>query len=326
MSNKIVCLRNERRLNDMCDDLIYYILKFCGGRSIKELMKTNKWFLGVVCKTQTHRFEFCNKMNVFARGVVLNSVVINSNILKEAKELTFIKHFNSPLNNLISYTNITHLTFGECFNYCVCPLKYLVNLKYLELGNTFNTNEGLNSLANLETLILGDSFNCDIDTFKLYNLRVLEIGHSFNKPIHNLLSKCIYLETLTLGNSFNYPLVENNNLSILILGNLFNYPIPNLPNLKLLSVGNHFNQPFTNSYPLLTNISFGDEFNCSLEFLAHSPKLQSLKLGRNFNHHLGLSPLNNLPRLHNLYVSHSFDFSLLSILNKYPQILKVYFT
>lgn len=69
------------------------------------------------------------------------------------RKIYFGKKFNHSVDFIKSNRNLTHLTFGDIFNY---PLVFLPKLIYLELGENYN-HSFLEFTPNIETLIFNDN-------------------------------------------------------------------------------------------------------------------------------------------------------------------------
>ena len=120
---------------------------------------------------------------------------------------------------LFLFDNLTHLTFGFCFNQ---PIILTNNLTHLTLGNIFNQQ------------------------IELLNIKYLNISCNTMHLIENLPNS---LKELILNNNFDLPLNDlPNQLKIMkILNNSYNKDLNNLPNsIEIIELNQNYNRPFIN--------------------------------------------------------------------------------
>jgi hypothetical protein len=188
---------------------------------------------------------------------------------------------------------------------------FVENLKYLVLGNYFNSEIIFKSvLDKLTHLTLGKSFDQQLDLDFLPNLEWLKIGDNFNSKIKNLPKKLIFL---FLGNHYNQELdlKDNLNLKFLELGDNFNKNIRLNNNILFVKFGDKFNKYIalhdivSDEIVLpesLVHIEFGDSFNKKIKL---NKNLTHLILGNNFNQYLEISE-----NLEYLMVGNAFNHKL----------------
>jgi hypothetical protein len=144
--------------------------------------------------------------------------------------------------------------------------------------------------VNLTNLIIGSGHNKSLGQYHFNSLTHLSLGHDFDQII-NTGDIPSTLTHLNLGNSFNGSIDFCNaqNLQSLILGNKFNQPITStFPSLTFLQFGNDFNQLFApQQIPNVTHLYFGNKFNQSIMM---PNKVIHLAFGDGFNKYFNRIP------------------------------------
>ena len=273
----------------MIKEIKIYMTAFSTDIEAINYLKTNKVNYAIINLYKLKSmYSLSNYLN-YPIKAILTSVLyddrLSNNILNiptSARNLTFTKNFNQPIDNLPNF--ITNLTLGTIFDQTINKLPK--SLTSLTLGHDFD--QPIEKLPeSLINLTLGEDFNQPIDKLP-QSLTSLTVGDYFNQPI-DLLPKS--LTFLTLGHGFNQPIDKlPNSLTSLTLGNDFIQPINQLPqSLINLTLGAFFNQPIDQLPEFLTHLELGDDFDQLVDHLPQS--LTNLTLGDNFN-----QPIDQLPK------------------------------
>ncbi len=154
-------------------------------------------------------------------------------------------------------------------------------------------------------MIRRNLFNIPIDNSikQLNELTHLTLGYSYDQPIINFPSS---LTHLTLGYKFNQKVkFFPKSLIYLSFGNSFNNSVNSLgKSLTFLIFDNNFNRPTDWLPNNLTHLIFGNSFNQSTEWFPKN--LTHLVFGNSFNY-----PIDNLSsKLIYIRLGHSFNYSI----------------
>lgn len=208
--------------------------------------------------------------------------------LKITTNKTMIYILNPEFQSLEPYYNImfdkTHIRIGNKYN---CPIILFPNVIYISFGLYFNKSlELLNKT--LQIIEMGDHFNKIIGSCQdplPAKMKYLTVGCSYNKPL--ILSKNMvllyfgklfnhsieltkHMEQFKTGNQFNKPLKLSKKMRVVVVGSIFNKPIILPKFLQHLSLGIKFNNPIIlNTRIMYLEIDAGYMYNCVVEHLSH---------------------------------------------------------
>ena len=220
------------------------------------------------------------------------------------QQLSLCEDFNKKLP---IWPDLRNLTFGYMFEFeDVMNLTWPDSLQHLTLGYKFNEClEHLKLPTHLESLTLGWTFDQPVGPeVHLPCLQHLTFGYTFNQPMD--LRHFSALQSLRLDYTFNQSLEDvhlPDHLQDLYLGDRFNQPLGG-------HEANHFHWPSE-----LRSLTFGRDFNQSLEAVIFPGKMQQLTFGYDFNQGLDLW---NIPgSLQHLTFGYTFNQPLQGILGEY---------
>ena len=144
--------------------ILYEFCEYLDKDSVCNFSTCNKWLYGKINVYLKQNFYF----NIAGVGKIEKT---NMNLLVNHRKL--IIYDLSQIENFNNLINLTHLTFGHCFNHSV-KLNCLINLTHLTFMNDFDQPVDLDCLVNLTHLIFGARFNQIISVEKLVNLKYVK--------------------------------------------------------------------------------------------------------------------------------------------------------
>ena len=98
--------------------------------------------------------------------------------------LTFGHCFNKPVDS-VNWGNITHLTFGDCFNQSVDSVNW-GNIAHLTFGYFFNKQVNSVDWGNITHLTFSYFFNQSVDSVNWCNITHLTFGNCFNQSVDSV--------------------------------------------------------------------------------------------------------------------------------------------
>lgn len=224
----------------------------------------------------------------------IKHITMRKFFIRTKHTLELVHDLNEPLDPFV-LQDITHLTFGNNYNY---PIVLTKNILCVIFGKKFTQSIVLSKYVN--RILFSDDFTEQIILTKY--MAYLESGCDFNNPIV-LTKHMVYLE---FGYWFNQPIELSKNMMYLKFSIEFNQSVILSKKITHLNLGFSFNQPIILT-PRLCCLKFGYAFEFEqsnifltgvrcLSFGLDDESFDHLENGArhyivDFNHEMGLEKL-----------------------------------